>query len=195
MGKEELLELKTRRIIYNCISKNPGLHERKLSRQLNIPLSTLDYHLFFLKKRELIVDQVEGGYNRYYISRKVGTKDKRAIAVLRQKPVRTIVIFLLLNPNSFHRDISKHLELARSTTSFHLNKLVDLEIITRNQIGRETDYSIREVSYISDLLIIYRKSFFDDAVDRFVEAWLELHPRHLQKSKKENQEINLLFFF
>ena len=49
--------------------------------------------------------------------------------------------------------------------------------------------------YVSDLLITYQKSFFDDAVDRFVEAWFELHPRHLREKKKERREINLLSLF
>lgn len=50
MDEEQALDLEIRRKIYNHIVNSPGLYERELSRALNIPLSTLDYHLYYLKK-------------------------------------------------------------------------------------------------------------------------------------------------
>jgi len=195
MNEDEVLELKTRRQIYNHILKHPGLHEREISRQLTIPLSTLDYNLFFLKKRGLVTNRSDERYTRYYIAGAIGIKDKKIIAILRQNVFRKVIIFLLLHPHSFHRDICNYLELAPSTISFHLNRLANLEVVNRIQVGRETKYHLEEVEHISDLLITYQKSFFDDAVDRFVDAWLELHPRYIRKSKKERKEINLLSLF
>jgi len=175
MNEEEVLELKTRRQIYNHILKHPGLHEREISRQSTIPLSTLDYHLFFLKKRGLVTNRSDERYTRYYIAGAIGIKDKRIIAILRQNVFRKVIIFLLLHPHSFHRDICNYLELAPSTISFHLNRLANLEVVNRIQVGRETKYYIEEVEYVSDLLITYQKSFFE--------------------SKKERKEINLLSLF
>ena len=185
MGVEEKsLELKTRRVIYNHILKNPGLHEREISRQLDMPLGTIDYHLYYLRKKELVITRSDGHYTKYYAAGKVGEKDKKILAILRQKAPRRIIIFLLLNNFSFHRDIRNHLNLAPSTISFHLNKLVGLDLINKYQSGRDTIYSIREPEYISDLLVLYKKSFLDDAVERFADTWLDLHPKHLRKSKK-----------
>jgi len=183
--KEKSLELKTRRIIFKHILKNPGLHERELARQLNIALSTMDYHLYYLRKKELVITKTDGHYTQYYASGKVGEKDKRLLATLRQKACRRIIIFLLLNQSSVHRDICDHLGLAPSTTSFHLSKLVELEFLEKLEIGRETRYSIREPEYVSDLIITYKKGFLDDAVNRFADTWLELHPRHLRKKNKK----------
>ncbi|MCK4364704.1 MAG: winged helix-turn-helix transcriptional regulator [Thermoplasmatales archaeon] len=195
MAEEDVLGLKTRRKIYNHILRHPGLHERELSRQLDIPLGTIDYHLFYLKKKGILTVKSDERFSRYYVSGEVGIKDKKVLAVLRQKVSRKIVIFLLLNPHSLHRDICKYLGLARSTTSFHLNKLSDLEIILRIEIGRETKYYIKEVNHVSDILITYQKSFFDDAVDRFVDSWLEMHPRYLRKTKKKERDLSLLSLF
>ena len=195
MEKEEILELKTRRKIYNCILKHPGLHEREISRQLDIPLSTVDYHLFFLKKKELITNRIDDRFARYYIIGKISTKDKKIIAALRQKVFRKVIVFLLLNPDSFHRNICGHIGLAPSTITFHLNRLAELEIIVRIETGRETKYHVEEPEYISKLLITYQKSFFDDAVDRFVDSWLEMHPRYLRKTKKKERDFSLLSLF
>ncbi|UCH72303.1 MAG: ArsR family transcriptional regulator [Thermoplasmatales archaeon] len=178
------LELKTRRTIYNHILKNPGLHEREIARQLKMSLSTLDYHLFYLKKKELIIARPDRHYTQYYVAGNISTEDKKILAALRQRSLRRIVIFLLLQNSSFHREICNHLELAPSTTSFHLNKLVELGVIERNQMGRETEYSINRSEHVSDLIIRYKKSFLDNAVNHFADTWMELHPRHLKKSKK-----------
>ena len=185
MDEELALKLETRRKIYTHILKAPGLHEREISRVLNIPLSTLDYHLFYLKKRGLITSQREKGYTRYYSAGKVSVQDKRVLSLLRQQVPRQIVLFLLLHPLSSHGIICDHVGVAPSTTSFHLKKLTELAVVERKSIGRETSYSILDSEYISDLIITYKKSFVDAAIDSFVETWFELHPRYLKKQGKK----------
>ena len=59
-----ILELETRRKIYDFIQKFPGLHVREISRRLEIPFSTLQYHLRFLEKRELVKAKDDGKYIR-----------------------------------------------------------------------------------------------------------------------------------
>jgi predicted transcriptional regulator len=69
MGKK-MSEIETKRRIYNFILKNPGLHMRELSRKMNIPYSTLKYHLYYLKNRELIIVRPSGKYYRFFVSNK-----------------------------------------------------------------------------------------------------------------------------
>lgn len=183
MGRE-ILELEIRRKIYDLILKSPGLHVRELARELNIALSTLDYHLHYLYKRGLVAAKSDGRYTRCYIAGKISVKDKKIISVLRRNVPRKILLFLLSHPSSFHRAICIQLQLAPSTISFHLNKLLDLDIVDRIKAGRETRYQIKEPEYVSNLLIAYRETFLDKAVDRFSDTWLELHPRHLHKPAK-----------
>jgi len=195
MSEEDVLKLATRRKIYNYILKHPGLHERELSRRLDIPLATLDYHLFYLKKKEFITFKSDDGFTRYFITGKVGVEDKKVLTILRQRVFRKIIIFLLLNPLSLHRDISEFIGLARSTTSFHLNRLNDLGIVLNIEEGREKKYYVKETNHITDMLVTYQRSFFDSAVDRFVDSWLEMHPRYIRKTKKKEKELSLLSLF
>ena len=76
MIKNGILELETRRRIYNFILKNPGLHLREISRRSNIPKTTLIYHLNFLEKQGLIKTEANSRFTRYYTTNKVGKKDK-----------------------------------------------------------------------------------------------------------------------
>jgi len=174
MGKK--LDLETRRKIYNFIQKHPGIYEREISRRLKIPLSTIDYHLHYLSKRKLITASDDGHYKKYYKSGKISIKEKKILGILRQKVKRKIILYLLLNPNSTHKKICEHLQLAASTTSFHLNMLREYNIIQKKVIGRESVFEIIDPDFISDIIITYRKSFVDDMVERFADTWLDLHP-------------------
>ena len=125
MIEEKGLELETRQEIYNFILKNPGLHLNELSRKLSIPISTINYHLNYLKKLDVLIAKPNGKYVRYYIARKIGEKDKKIISLLRQDIPFKIVMFLLLYPNSSQTEISKHLRRHSTTISFHLEKLIN----------------------------------------------------------------------
>jgi len=185
MVEKDLLDLETRRKIYRLILKSPGLHLRKLARELDIPLSTLDYHLYSLYKKGLITVRSGDRYTRYYVAGKIGIKSKEMMAVLRQRVPRKILIFLLIHPYSKHKDICNFIKLAPSTISFHLTKLINMDVIKRTITGREAMYNIKEPDHISRLIITYKKSFLDDAVDRFVDTWLELNPTNARKSKEK----------
>ena len=179
--RDSTLDLKIRRKIYNHIRDFPGLHERELSRRLKIPLSTLDYHLHYLNRRNLITTNQEGQNICYYIVGNISSVDKKILTLLRQKMARKIIIFLILNNYSNNKEICDHIGLPSNTVSFHLNKLVKLRIIDRTKNGREMIYSIKNPDHISDLIIIYRKSFVDDAVDRFVDTWFKLNQNNIKK--------------
>ncbi|OYT62576.1 transcriptional regulator [Thermoplasmatales archaeon ex4484_30] len=174
MIKEDTLALDTRRKIYNLILKNPGLHEREIARKLKMSLSTLDYHIHYLEKREIIVSKKDGRYTRYFVSRKIGAQDKRAISLLRQKTPRGIVLFLLLHPKALHKEICDELKKSPSTISFHLKKLIDAGIVDATSIGRGTAYEVKNAEKIVDILITYKSTFLDDAVDKFIETWSSL---------------------
>ncbi len=176
MIKEDSLALGTRRDIYNLILSHPGLHEREIARKMGISLSTLDYHLHYLEKREIIVSKKDGRYTRYFASFKVGNQNKKIIAILRQKTPRSIVLFLLTNPDSIHKDICREVKKSPSTVSFHLKKMVDAGIVEATSLGRETSYTIKNSDEVIKLLITYRNTFLDGAVDRFIETWSSVNP-------------------
>ena len=159
MVKEDLLQLETRRMIYNFILKYPGLYLSELSRRLNIPKSTTYYHLKYLKKRGFLVEKYNDRYTRYYVTKKIGEIDKKILNLLRQEVPRNIVLFVFRYPGSSRYEISTHLKKHPTTISFHLKKLIDVDIIERIQIGNEIKYMINHKRDIVDLLITYKKKF------------------------------------
>jgi len=92
---EDILKLETRKEIYNFIEKNPGLHLREISRNMNISFGNLRYHLNFLEKQNLIRKKESKRYTRYYITKQVSKRDKEILNLLRQDVPRQIILLLL----------------------------------------------------------------------------------------------------
>ena len=176
MTGQDPLELKSRRAIYEIISSSPGIHFRGIQRESGLPAGVVDYHLRYLSQKDIIVGKHDGHYKRYYLVGKIGSQDKKLMALLRQKIPRKIIMHLLLNPRTLHKSLNGIIEVSPSTLSFHLNKLKKHEVVHTERRGRTVEYWIADEAQVARALITYKKSFLDDAVDAFAETWLSLHP-------------------
>jgi len=204
ISKENILKLGTRRKIYNFILEYPGLHLRELSRRTNIPLGVLRHHLNFLKKQGLVIKKTDRRYVRYYVTQKVGKKDKEIINLLRQEVPRRIILLLLSpgpgniyqnkdtqkkalkNPATFLKTYSKrelveltrywngpygglfHLRKHRTTTDFHLEKLLDVDLIEKVKVGKEIKYKLKDEDMIWVFLIRYKNALSNASIDRYL---------------------------
>lgn len=198
--KDDVLKLDTRRDIYNFVKKYPGLHMREISRRKNIPLGSLRYHLNYLEKLDIIITIHEHKFNRYYIKRTVGMRDKELINLLRQEvPLRIILMLLtpgpghiykdketkkkaLLKPSTFEKTYSKKeiIELTkfwedkhdnhslnkhRSTIAFHIQKLLDMDLIEQKKIGREVKYKLKDANEMLVILIKYKDALSKKSIN------------------------------
>jgi predicted transcriptional regulator len=167
----EILELETRRKIFDIVSKNPGLHLSKIAEMLSMRVSLVEYHLLYMEKNQVVHPVRKSGYVRYYIKGEVGTEDKKILAVLRQKIPLRILLLLLKHDKSQHKDILKNLDIAPSTLSYHLKKLVKHEIIAVHTYGEERGYSIGDKEKIVRFLIQYKPY---TVIEGFKDIWVDL---------------------
>lgn len=174
---EDPLELETRRRIYLHIQKIPGAHMREIGRDLEIPMGTLEYHLHYLVKAELLTTRQDPRYTRYFATGGLSRRDKDVLALLRQKVPRQIAARLLLEPGSSHGALLAKFALAPSTLSFHLKKLVLAGIVSQEKQGRENLYRVVEPDLVARVLVQHKETFFDDVIDRFAAVWQGLEPR------------------
>ena len=151
-------ELETQKLIYTIIEKQPGLNISKIAELLDINVPLTLYHLRYLERHELISIIKENGYTRCYIKGKVGVEDKKILSILRQEIPLRIVLFLLKNPLSRHKEILEHFEIGKSTLSYHLKKLVKREIIAIRTIGGDQGYAVIDKKRIVSFLIKYKPS-------------------------------------
>jgi len=169
--KGKMLELDVRRKIYEIVKKFAGCHFREIERKSGLSTGSVSYHLHYLARHGLIKEEKEGNKSHYFPA---GFKSKniRLLALLRQKSVREILLFILTHDNCGHKEIVQSVGLSPSTVSWHLKKLEENNIVEFTKHGRKTAYHIViDEEEIIHLLITYKKSFLDTMVDRVIEMW------------------------
>ena len=174
MFKDEILENENRRKIYDIIEENPGIHLRELQRVLDTPLTTLEYHLSYLVRRNIIYSENDLHFKRYY-AKPLEKEDKKVIAALRQKRLREIVLLVLSKEKVKYQFLSEYLKLPNSTLSFYLKYLADNGILAKEKVGYETLYTVKDEDRVAKVLIAYRTSFLDKLVDKSLNTWLEAY--------------------
>ena len=205
MIMDAILDLDIRRKIFQLLSKNPGLYFREISRRLNIPKSTLDYHLNFLLKRELLTSKSEKNFIRFYVKDNVGKNDKELIAFLRNITSRYILLHFLSAAVTTQADIAKELEISSQAVEFHIKRLLKMgiiepapykdgkfdpgrkytKVIFRELKGREKVYRLKypNASKIADLLVCYEESLTDDITKNILEFFGKVNPNRVGPKK------------
>lgn len=171
--KEKVLENEHRRRIYVFVKENPGLHMRELQRRLKIPLSTLEYHLDFLQKKELLYLEDDRRYCRYFAERHTN-EEKKLLSALRQKKLREIILLVLSEERVCFKELSFELELADSTLSHYLCFLSEQGVLVKERIGAETCYKVKSEKTVLRFLLCYKTSFVDKLVDNVLASFLDV---------------------
>jgi predicted transcriptional regulator len=171
---KESTDLEIRKKIFDLLSKNPGLNLSTIAEVLNISIPLTVYHLRYLEKQELLISIKEEGYKRYYKKEQLDPQLKKILSILRQETPFGIVLFLLKNPYSHHKEIIKNFDIAPSTLSYHLKKLTEKEIITEKVKGDIRGYVVANEKEIIKLIIQYKPS---KVLKRFKDAWMDFSVR------------------
>lgn len=171
----ETLNLESRNKVYQIIEQSPGLHFRELQRRSGLAVGALQYHLETLQKNHLIRVEKQGGFNRYFSVRgtQLGASEK-TMALLRQESARKIIIFLLEKKQASNFDIATAVQLSASTVSWQLAKLAEAGVVSEKRAGKKKMFFVNNPNETANLLVNYKKTFFDSLVDNFVETWQEI---------------------
>jgi DNA-binding transcriptional ArsR family regulator len=104
---------------------------------------------------------------------------------VRHDAPRRICSHLLLNPGATPKDLRDVIGVTGPTLTFHLNKLRKAEIVREEPDGRTKRLYVLDPERVANVLVTYRRSFLDDAVDRFADAWLALAPPNVKSPAAE----------
>ena len=172
--REKILENEHRRTIYNFVKDNPGLHMRELQRKLDIPLSTLEYHLDYLEKKDVLSQEDDRRYCRYFADEH-SEEEKTLLSALRQKRLREIILLVLSEELICFKELINEISIAESTLSHYLRYLSEREILVRERIGVETCYRLKSEKTVVYSLLCYQTSFVDKLVDNVLNSFLEVN--------------------
>ncbi|MFO1533070.1 MAG: winged helix-turn-helix transcriptional regulator [Thermoplasmatota archaeon] len=178
MGPEAgtVLDLEARRRIVERVREAPGLHLRALAEALRMPVSTLEYHCYHLVKHGHLDTREQGGFKAFFPGHGIDRRDKDILAVVRHEAPRRIATHLLLHPGTTPGALKDVVALSGPTLSFHLKKMRAAGLLREEPEGRTKRLYVVEPDRVAGVLVAYRRSFVDDVVDRFSDAWLSLSP-------------------
>jgi predicted transcriptional regulator len=197
MNGNNLLDLEKRKRIYDYILKYPGLNSREISKKLDIPKSTLLYHLNYLNKKGLIIEKNGGGCIRYFVSNKMGVIDEKLFAMLRKRIIRHILIVLASYRVCTQAEIVKYLKndfnikKHPTTIAFHLDKLIEMGVVECVPNGREKIYvgNYRIAHVLIDFVIKHKISFLGDRLLLYLNKLNKPSPTWLEKAEEVCYDI------
>lgn len=158
----------TRARIRRHIAEKPGIHQSRLGRELDLAAGQLQYHLHRLTgDGDCVAEQVGG--KTHYFTDGFDTWERRTLAFLRRETARGIIVRLHANGPSQAEELSDDLDLARSTVSWHLSKLVENGIVKKSD-DRPMVVSLTHPERTANLLAAVSPSLPDRLVDRFIRS-------------------------
>ncbi|WP_433629511.1 winged helix-turn-helix transcriptional regulator [Halomicrococcus sp. NG-SE-24] len=165
------LELASRRTIYQRIADAPGVHFRALLDDLEYAKGTLQYQLRWLADEGLIDVSDDGKYTRYYPAAEFDEADRAVMNALCREYSRRILAHLLADGPLSTTDLSDRLDKTQSIVSWHLSKLAETDLVTKERDGRSVVYDVIDPDRVKYLYTVHRRSFTNRVVDRILGRW------------------------
>lgn len=178
--------------IYEYIKNCPGVHLRKISKDLVIAIGDTQHHLGVLDKIGMIKSKRKGMYKVYYTVSILGKRDEDILAVLQQETPREIILYLVENPGSTQGEITHYMSLTAPTINWHMSNLIDIGLVTNHKEGRFVKYYIEgDVNDIIDLLKSYYPTIWSKLSDRLAELFLDLASTSRPESTPYNSKATI----
>lgn len=149
--KTNILDSMNRKLLYNIINENPGIHLRELARLSNIPLKTCSWHLVILKKFEFI--KVFQFKNQYcFGNMNISDELLKIHHILRNELNKRILSELIQSSDATIPVLSDKLSIQRRTIQYHVKELELLGLIEKIQEGHSELLKICNENLMKELL-------------------------------------------
>lgn len=149
------------------VSDNPGVHFNELARVLDLAPGQVQYHLKKLHRSDDVVQESLYGRTHYYTP-DYGAWERGALAVLRRETARDVLVSLMTNGPSDPNAVADSLDIARSTLEWHLDHLVEQELVDKERDGRNgVTLVLTQPEETARMLRLVKPSMAERLVDRF----------------------------
>jgi predicted transcriptional regulator len=158
-------------LILNHIRKSPGTRYRELLRLSGLTNGALEYHLKILEKTQQIMVDRQNGRRPRYFPLDMEAEEARIMGHIRNKSSRQIVLFILEHNLCTFGEILEYMKKAPSTISWHLKRLVEIDVISIIH-GQELQlYKISNTKLVSSVLSKYKDNLSDKVADEYYEMF------------------------
>ncbi|MGA1793810.1 MAG: winged helix-turn-helix transcriptional regulator [Thermoplasmatota archaeon] len=122
-----------RKMIYDRVRQNPGIHFSALMKDLDLKPGVASYHINKLEKDEYIKSFQDGMYRRFYLY-----EERVEMRIMLSDLQKMIVHTIKDEPGISQIDISRALSKSKVVINYHVRFLRDLGLIVLERDGRMT---------------------------------------------------------
>jgi predicted transcriptional regulator len=132
--EKSVLDNVNRKLIFEAIKVQPGIHFMALSEQLGLAIGVISHHLNILEKSNLIKSMQDGKYRRFYLF-----DDKIEYKLVLTSIQQTILYIVKQDPGITQSGISEKMGKNKMVINYHIKILKDVGLLAVERNGRETN--------------------------------------------------------
>ncbi len=178
LTKEAILLNNKRQQIYNYILRSPGTYYYKTMKDLNLSSHVVIWHLNMLLDFKFISKGTVDNHEIYYASNVSFEKAKLCYFVAHEKCKRIIQHLESNKPGTSKTQLSNVLGMHINTIKKYLSTLVNVGLVSKVKSDKKVVYTLNQKLY-QDLVLLNPSLLMSSSLEK-------------TKSKKENQEINVI---
>jgi len=133
---EDVLENENRSKVIDLIVDNPGIHFSELLRQTQLAPGNLNWHIGILERYKIIKNEIIGKYVMYFTYHGKNPLSNIDLKLQKSKTTMDILQIIQTTPGLAQNQIAKQIERNHKTVKYHLDKLIEAELIEKRIQGR-----------------------------------------------------------
>jgi predicted transcriptional regulator len=161
--------------ILRFIQGNPCIHLRRIKKELDLAMGTVQYHLDKLEKAGRITSQRHGLHKYYFVIGAFEEDEKQLLEVLSNETAREILMFIIEQKSPSQTEISKHIGISSASVSWQIKRLEASRIVDEIREGKFKRYKLHgDPGQVAALLKNYYPGIWDRWSNRLAEMFLSL---------------------
>jgi predicted transcriptional regulator len=157
--------------IYKYIVNYPGVHLRKICRELGLAMGDTQYQLSILEKEGRIKSKRVGNHRHYYPVTIPNEQNELILAFLRQETTKDILVYLMENPGSTQQALANFKNVSAPTIKWHMSRLIESELVVVTREGKVIKYFIKDPRGLTSSLKNYMPALWNNLVNRLAEKF------------------------
>lgn len=164
-----------RQQVLDLVRRYPGIHVRRLERELRLSSRLASYHVEALEADGALQRVQEAGYARLFVAPgkpRWSRRDVEFICLMRRPAALRIALLLLSRGPLPNRGVAAELRLARPSATYHLGLMLEAGLVTARRAGRDRIYGLADEAYVRGALANFTP--MPDDLEPFERVWDDL---------------------
>lgn len=145
----------TRTRIADTVQAKPGIHFNGIVRTCDLATGQVQYHLERLLSEDRLTKADLYGRSHYFPN-EYDAWERSALSLMRRETTREVAAVILESGPIRPNELVEELDLARSTLEWHLNHLVEQDVVEKRYTTAAP--VVLEVSRPEDLIVLVREA-------------------------------------